>query len=139
MRPTLLLALAACCLVASGCGTDRRRTAISGTVKLDGTPIAEGSIQFIPSDPAAGPTAGAPIKNGAYSIAGEQGPVIGSNKVEIRSNRKTGKKVPDAAQPGSMREALEEAIPAAYNSKTTLVVDIKPGVNIENFDLKTKK
>lgn len=121
-----------------GCG-DKKRASVSGTVQLDGKPIEEGSIQFVPSDPNAGPTSGASIRDGKYEISADKGATIGSNKVVIHANRKTGKQVPNAAEPGKMRDAVEEAIPAEYNSKSTLTADIKPGHNSHDFTLKSGK
>src|SRR4051794_26204863 len=63
------------CLVAglavSGCGRGGDhlpREPITGTVSLDGTPLADGNITFMPVDAAKGTEVGAVIAQGAFSV-----------------------------------------------------------------------
>ncbi len=56
-------ALALLLPLAVGCGS--RKGTVSGTVTLDGQPLAVGTIAFIPSQ---GPGASAPIEDGKYSV-----------------------------------------------------------------------
>lgn len=127
----------------SGCGgaSGPARSSISGTVKLDGAPLAEGTISFIPTGPKGGPSSGAPIANGKYTIAAAGGPTAGDQKVEIHSLKKTGKQIPVAppavSATGTVDETVE-AIPAKYNSATTLTQTVKAGHNTFDFDLKSQ-
>jgi hypothetical protein len=41
---------------------------------------------------------------------------------------------PDSA----VKDVLREGLPARYNEKTELKVDVKPGVNVHNFELLNK-
>jgi hypothetical protein len=105
-------------------------------VTLNGEPIEIGSISFIPQGETVGMTAGGAIENGVYSIAANQGPVLGSHSVAITSPRKTGRKIPAAmGNPGELMDEVTESVPAKYNVRSTLVVDIKSGDNELNFDL----
>ncbi|WP_157369279.1 hypothetical protein [Zavarzinella formosa] len=123
----------------SGCGKEGPPTAeVSGVVMLDGVPVPEGSITFTPVEGTLGATAGGVIKNGKYQISADKGPGIGKNKVSINYPKETGKRVPDASSPGKDRTEVTEAIPAKYNSASTLVHPITTGKNTLDFDLKSK-
>jgi len=61
---SLLLAGA---LMTSGCSDRAQMPLVSGSVTLDGAPIAEGKIRFEPTD-GRGPTAEAMIVDGKYEV-----------------------------------------------------------------------
>ncbi|MBY0525616.1 MAG: hypothetical protein K2R98_19580 [Gemmataceae bacterium] len=129
--PALLLVLVA------GCATngDVRQTVVQGTVLVDGEPLANGSISFFPTDGTRGPSAGAVIRDGKYRIEAERGVVVGTNRVEIRGLRATGHKVPDLMGRPEEMDELVEAVPADFNTDSTLVRTVLPGVNRLDFDL----
>ncbi|WP_437191712.1 hypothetical protein [Planctomicrobium sp. SH527] len=55
-------------LLVSGCGgpTAPQRASVSGEVLVDGQPLSEGVISFIPTDGVKGPTSGTKVLNGRY-------------------------------------------------------------------------
>ena len=57
-----------CCLLSSGCGGSG--ISVSGTVTLDGTPIADGYVSFTPESGTKGPAVAGRIKSGSYMIPG---------------------------------------------------------------------
>jgi hypothetical protein len=115
------------------------RAAVSGTVKLNGQPVEEGSIQFIPIEGTRGPGVGSIIKNGQYQIPQATGVIVGKNRVELRAIKKTGKKIQDPTKPqGVLVDQSGQAFPAEYNDDSTLVRDIKADDNIFNFDIEAK-
>jgi len=128
-------------VLVAGCGSDEgpERAAVSGTVTVDGEPLAEGAISFLPAEGTEGPTAGGTIEAGKYDIPKANGVVVGKNRVQITGNRKTGRKVPDAGKPGSMREEVVSAISPEFNTKSKLVETVKSGDNTLNFDVKGSK
>jgi hypothetical protein len=66
--------------IASGCGADGpSRYSISGSVTFQGKPVPVGFIKFEPdtSKGNAGPGAGAPIKDGRYTVPSDKGVVGG--------------------------------------------------------------
>jgi hypothetical protein len=72
--------------VLAGCGgssTGPQRLAVSGAVTLAGTPVAEGSIKFVPSPGTTGPVAATMIRDGRYSLPAIEGPVRGAHQVII--------------------------------------------------------
>ncbi|MSU79769.1 MAG: hypothetical protein EXS16_16985 [Gemmataceae bacterium] len=129
-----------CFFLVSGCGESRSRGAVSGIVTLDDVAIETGSISFIPVEGTNSPTSGAVIAMGKYEISREKGPIAGTFRVEIRAQRKTGNRIAagSPAPPGTMIDETEDAIPARYNSESTLRVEITTGSNSHNFKLSTK-
>lgn len=112
--------------------------AVEGTVSYDGKPVEEGTISFAPAD-GQGPTAGGPIQNGKYHLAGESGVAPGKKIVRITAVRKTGRQVEAGPPqpPGTMVDEVEFYIPDIYNTKSTLTCEITPGaVNQHHFELK---
>jgi len=118
-----------------GCGGVSGRGAVSGKVTLDGQPLAEGVITFVPTGSTQGPSAGAEIREGRYDIPADTGPVVGEYRVEIRAQKKTGKmiEVGSPEPPGTKIELTVEALPAKYNTNSTLKATIKDGDNVYDF------
>lgn len=133
-RGTLLLAI----VLLAGCRPDTGgRAALSGTVTFDGQPVDGGAIALLPTD--GGDTkAGARIDDGKYIIPAERGPRPGNYRVEIRWQKKTGRKIPSDDPPNLMDET-RQVIPEQFNAKSKTVREIKPGNNTLDFDLRTKK
>ncbi|WP_435020151.1 hypothetical protein TA3x_001673 [Tundrisphaera sp. TA3] len=124
----LALALAGPILtMAPGCGPadPYQRVAVSGKITVDGRPLESGQIGFLPI--LDGPAAQAEIAAGSYSIGRAQGPAAGPYRVEIRSIRPTGRKVPDHDNPGQMMDETRDAIHAIYNIQSRLQAEVKPG------------
>lgn len=134
------LALLGAMAVAIGCSPDNDRVSVSGNVTLDGTAVESGSITFTPIEGTQSPSAGSDLVDGNYEVSRPQGPKPGIYRVEVRSQRKTGKKIPagSPAPPGTMVDEMVEAIPAAYNRDSKLRAELKAGENRVNFDLKSK-
>lgn len=133
------------CLVAStmatiGCGVGGTsdglpREPISGKVTLDGQPLDQGSITFVP-DGFDGPPVGAPVEGGSYSIPRQDGPIPGKHSVSVYSQKKTGKTYPDPDDPAETIEESFERIPPKYNLKTELKAEVtKGGDNSFDYDL----
>ncbi len=136
------------CLLGSvgGCGGSNR-AAVKGKITIDGVPLPEGTIDFIPVDKTTGNTAGARVANGDYAIRAEQGLFPGEYQVQVRAERPTSKKVWDGmgedrapASKKTMVEQLESYLPARYNDRTELHAKIEAGkVNVCDFDLQLGK
>lgn len=127
-------------LVVLGCGGQDGppRATVTGTVTVDGVPLHEGSISFIPTGGTLGPVAGGIIKDGAYQI--DDSVCVGTNRVEIRGRRKTGRKIAPVppAPPDQMIEETVDATPAKFNSESTLQETIAPGTNSLDFNLRVE-
>ena len=141
-RPTrhsaaLCLALLTCGLVA---GCDGKRARVQGTVTFNNQPVDGGRIFFLPDgEPAGRPAVHATLSQGKYSLPATAGPEFGRHRVEIVWHRKPGKQLPKPDYPGLNTDDMEQVIPAIYNSKTTLSVEVQPGTNTFDFALKQRR
>jgi hypothetical protein len=123
----------------SGSGDDLPREPVSGTVTLDGAPLDNGSISFIPTTGQGG--GGGTITDGKFSIAREGGLVPGSYNVAIYASAKGGEQTKPKEVGGTRKETqlAKELIPAKYNANTELKAEIKKGGNTDlNFVLQSK-
>ncbi|HEY2414066.1 MAG TPA: carboxypeptidase-like regulatory domain-containing protein [Pirellulaceae bacterium] len=118
----------------AGCGA-ASSPSIHGQVTLDGEPVANGNIVFLSQD-SKGPKASAAIENGHYVLASHEKLTPGKYRVEISWRKPTGRKVP-SADPGITIDETREAIPAKFNTDSTLIADMKNGEPEKNFDLKS--
>lgn len=121
------LGLLAAVLLA-GCGqSGPTRCEVVGKVTLDGQPVADGEVLFLPAD-GMGPSDACPIVNGEFK--GQVAP--GSKKVQISSTKDTGKVAPDGLPD------YQNIIPKQYNTESTLTAEIKEGDDTPlAFDLKS--
>jgi hypothetical protein len=124
-----------CLLSLSGCG-GATSTALHGAVTLDGAPVTNGSIVFLPVA-ADGPKAAAAIEDGKYTIPAEEGLEPGVYRVEVSWHKPTGRKIP-SADPGIMMDETKEAIPARFNTDSTLTAELSAGQAQKDFALTTK-
>jgi hypothetical protein len=137
----LALVALAVCVFSVGCAkpTGPNQGNVSGTVKLDGKPIEQGSINFLPAEGVKGQVTGGEIKDGQYKLADKKAAALGMNRVEIRALRKSGKKVPKPMAPqGEMVDELVEAVAPRFNTDSKLTFEIKAGENTANFDVESK-
>lgn len=99
----------------AGCSTSST-VPMSGAVTLDDQHVKTGLLTLTPVEASAGPSTGAAIADGRYSIAADKGPKRGvSYRVEISSVDRTNLPITAVA---------EDAIPSTYNRGSTLVVTI---------------
>jgi hypothetical protein len=126
-----------CGVAVCGCGgsDEPRGIALSGKVSYKGQPLTDGSIRFIPSD-GNGPTAGATIEGGAFSIPAIGGPRPGKHRVEIAAFQESAKSTPAGAQQfgrsdqsfpegaQSKRTVKENFIPKKYNDNSGLTYTV---------------
>ena len=118
-----------------GCSGDAS-SSVHGRVTLDGEAVTMGNIVFLPPS-GVGPKAAAAIENGSYAISAADKLRPGSYRVEISWHKPTGRKVA-SADPGMTIDETREAIPAKYNSDSTLVVEIGGGEVEKDFALTSK-
>lgn len=114
-----------------GSGDNLPRQPVSGSVTLDGRPLAQGMITFEPVDLASGHPATGTIAEGAFEIGRDAGPTPGNYLVRITAA------APDAQL--SAAEAMEQGavssreddfrspIPSRYNAQTELRAQVSEG------------
>lgn len=113
------LVLLPCC---AGCSENGPpRVPVSGRVSIDGKPLEQGTILFVPELGTPGPKSGAEIVKGEFALDGEQGPGIGKLRVKIQNSRDA-----NAARYDRPPELIEQSptpIPNRYNSHSELVIE----------------
>ena len=124
-----ILVLAALPLLTAGCGGNENLATVAGTVTLDGEPLPNAFITFIPQGGTGSPSYGRTGEDGYYEMmfSDEQaGAWVGENLVRI-STADVG------VMPG---QRIPEKVPPAYNRNSELTRTVKPGDNEFNFNLK---
>lgn len=136
----LVAALGLALLVAPGCGPGSGgRLPVQGAVTLDGEPVDEGVIVFLPAGGAdAANRAGGPIKAGRYAIPARQGLLPGKYRVEIRWNQKTGRQISVPGDAPNMMDETRQVVPARYNTRSELTADVMSGSTAFDFALASK-
>ena len=136
LRATLASLACVVSFTCAGCGpsSDVDKVVVTGRVTLDGQPIPNGEIRFIPDAGTNGPISGGPIKDGVYKAAGRGGVPIGEHVVEIRAYRASGGPQAAANEGGP----AEQYLPANYNDQTTLRATIDPSTETQDFELTSK-
>lgn len=117
-------------LVVYGCRNEVELGDVQGTVTMDGNPLPDATVRFIPQG--GGRSAlGRTDENGNYTMlysATATGALVGPVRVEIT----LAEEVTDAAGNSTMKP---ETIPARYNTASELTVDVGSGNNDFDFDL----
>jgi hypothetical protein len=126
--------------LAGGCGGPAKLS-LQGTVTYEDRPIEKGRIDFLPVDGTAGPSVGAPISQGSYAVAANQGVLAaGTYQVRVTAYRKTGRTEPNRVDRGGPPVEVEENyIPAVYNDQSTLKVRIAEVADWKNLDFLLKR
>jgi len=119
-----LLLLASVAAVTLGCGRGSQRPAIGGNVTFHNQPLDQGTITFLTTTGPSGPACGARIVRGHYEIPAVQSPSPGTYRVAISSPTASAPVSPQEYAQGKQSKAIEQ-IPARYNAKTTLTVELK--------------
>ena len=131
----------------TGCQSEELfiRTAASGQVELDGQPLSQGRILFIPAGDTEGPAASGTIQNGQFVLDRDSGPVVGDNRVCIFSQPQTGFDLDDetsyarAVQRNRNQPVLgKQPIPAQYNQNSKLLITVTEQPEEMHFALSTR-
>jgi hypothetical protein len=116
----------------AGCGGSDSMVQVTGVVTLDDKPIERGAILFVPAE-GKGPTAGGEIKGGRYTVRVPRGVM----KVSVTAPKVVGKKKLYPTPNSPEMEVTEEALPAKYNERTELKVEVTSGANQKDFALRS--
>jgi hypothetical protein len=114
---------------------DNARPQLSGTVTIDGQPLAQGTIRFWNREGNREWVCQSPVKDGKFQLPT---PTPGKYNVHISSLPLKETAQDDPARTKDNRPPLE-LIPARYNNtKSTLMVEIKEGNNDLSFELTSR-
>ena len=127
-------ALAAASFALGGCSQGPAVGTVTGEVTLDGQPVKKGHLEFTPVD-GQGQTGGIMITDGKFS-----GPIpVAKMRVKIHSPKPSGKKYKAYDTPESpWEEEVMEGLPAKYNDKSDITLDVKRGRQEVKYELKSK-
>ena len=139
-RRTLSFLLPLYLALLAGCGekNELNRQALSGTVALNGTPVAVGTIRFTP-EAQTGVSSGGPIADGKFAIRAAEGLPPGKYIVRIYATQKDSRTVEQGGPPGPATEKPGvDLIPPRYNARSELVREVTADAeNKFDFDLQS--
>ena len=113
---------------AVGCSKGRPTGDVHGTVTVNGQPVSEGAVRFIPVNGDT-PATGGTIRDGKFQV---QVPVA-KQRVEISSNVVDKEKTPPNATGDQI--VMKILVPPRYNIQSELTLDVVPGLNEPDFKL----
>ena len=117
-----------------GCGGSEDDLAnVTGTVKMDGKPLEDASVQFVPK--AGGrPSYGRTDAQGAYTL--ESTDTVAGAKVGMHRVRISTLKYPGEDEEGRPIPGRPETVPPAFHGETTtLEREVQAGENVHDFEL----
>jgi len=136
-----LVAVFGCAIGLVGCSDPGRGgVEVSGTVTLDGGPMAAGSLVFVPLD--SGHKAAGEIVDGTFRIAGGDGPIPGSYRVEVYAPQVSPVPLDDPLAYARSAPRVPQPNPVAprYNRRSILKADvIADGVNEFVFQVESAR
>jgi len=122
-------------ILQAGCDQGPPVGNITGEVIFDGQPVKDGHVLFTPMD-GMGQTGGAAVRDGKFTA--EKVPV-GKMKVELHGNKVVGQQPAyEGVKNSPMIDVVQEMLPAKYNSKSDLTLEVKKGNQDVKYDLKSK-
>lgn len=106
----------------SGCAQSTTHGTIQGTVTLDGTPLNEGVVRFVPVD-------GATQTASANVVAGEFNALVpvGKMRVELSAPKVIGRQKMYNTADSPEVDVVSELLPARYNVRSELTLEVVAG------------
>ena len=123
--PQLMLLI----VLVAGCSKGKPIGDVRGKVTLNGEPLAQGAVQFVPVNGDT-PTTGGLIRDGAFQV---EVPVA-KQRVKISSNTVDKEKTPPNA---TADQIVMKSLPAKYNSQSDITLDVVAGANEVEYKLTT--
>ncbi|MFH1267628.1 MAG: carboxypeptidase regulatory-like domain-containing protein [Planctomycetota bacterium] len=132
-RTALILASLCVSSLAAGCADGGPKLGqVSGTVTLDGQPLAPAKVEFQPQEAGGSPSYGTTDESGRYELTfslDRPGAMIGKHLVRITTYRQL-----SSQDPGGPGE-LPERVPPKYNANSELIREVESGHNSFDFQL----
>jgi hypothetical protein len=126
---TKILLAALLPILAAGCSKGRPMGDVQGRVTVNGQPLKEGGVRFIPVNGST-PATGGTVHDGTFRV---QVPVA-KQRVEFSANVVDTDKTPPNATGDQI--VIKALVPDRYNTRSELTLDVVPGLNEPVFDLK---
>jgi hypothetical protein len=133
MTRGLLVVSALSASLLAGCGNKGPELGhVTGTVKLDGAPLANASVQFLPTS--GRPSYGSTDASGHYVLKfteSKPGAIPGDHTVRVSTHHR--------GDPETGTKAEPERIPAKYSgAKSELKKKVEPGANTIDIEISSK-
>jgi hypothetical protein len=116
--------------MSAGCTSKPAKGSVEGVVTLDGKPLEEGLIRFVPTDGAT-PSADATIFHGKFSATVPPG----EKKVTISASKVVGNRKAYDTPDSPTVDIVEELLPRRYNADSNLSLTVTSGVQSAEFKL----
>ncbi|HVJ86244.1 MAG TPA: hypothetical protein VM452_11410 [Caulifigura sp.] len=119
---SVLLTAVAC--FAAGCNSNSgpERSVVTGQVKVNGAPLVAGVVKLYPTENSTAPMSAADIVDGKFVVNNLGGAAVGKYRVEINAYKMETSKVA-----GEVYENRIQYLPAEYNKKSTLTLEVPSG------------
>lgn len=131
--PARAVVFAATLMVGYGC-SDSSTSQVKGNITYNGKPIETGRIEFFPLEGNKGQPAGGEIKEGAYTV--RLSPGDWEVQIKMPGKERKRKLYPTPDSPYAI--AHDEGLPAKYNMKSQLKLQVGPGVVEKDWPLTSK-
>ena len=105
-----------------GCSSSTTHGTVIGTVTLDGQPLQEGTVRFVPVD-GDSQTASAAIDSGSFVATVP----VGSYRVEFSAPKTVGKKKMYESPDSPEVDVVVELLPDRYNVNSILTLNVEAG------------
>src|SRR5262249_38253762 len=115
---------------AAGCSSASGKGSVSGEVTLDGQPLKEGVIRFVPVD-GQSPTADAAVVGGRFKATVP----LGEKRVEISAPKVVGKRKMYDTPDSPAVDDVVELLPPRYNVRSDMTMTVRKGSQEKNFEL----
>jgi hypothetical protein len=113
----------------AGCSKGRPMGDVQGRVMLNGQPLKEGAVRFVPIKGDTQATGGT-VRDGSFKV---QVPVA-KQRVEFSANVVDKEKTPPNANGDQI--VMKILVPERYNTRSELTLDVVSGLNEPIFELK---
>ena len=114
----------------AGCSASKTHGIVAGTVTLEGSALAEGTVRFVPIDEAS-QTASARIADGKFTAKVP----VGRMRVEFSAPKVTGRQRMYDAPDSPEVDIVGELLPAKYNIRSELTYEVRPGEQSYEIEL----
>lgn len=134
-------------LACTGCPArverDWQTAAVSGAVTVDGKPLENGTVRFVPTGATLGPKTTLKIHQGKFMADAEHGPSTGKHRVEIEyANDSQFAHDDEKALAGlkgkRSKPGTHPFLPAVYNTHSRLTATIQDNMQPLTFPLRSK-
>jgi len=120
-------------LVLGGCSQSPTLGTIHGTVTLDGEPLAEATVRFVPVDKTS-QTASAMVKGGKFIATVP----VGRMRVEFSAAKVVGQQKMYNTPDSPAVDTVAELLPSRYNVRSELALDVQAGSQTAPFELSSQ-